>query len=254
MTDPRPVVLAVQNDPTDPPLLLGEWLVEDGLRVDVLPAFDGSPVPTEVPDGVHGIVVLGGEMGASDDAAAPWLPAVRSLMADAVGRDVPLLGLCLGGQLLAVAAGGAVGRADVVEIGLVDVQRTLDGLRDPVAGAAVPASGADIPSAQWHQDEVTTLPDDAVLLLTGTSCRVQGFRVGDSAYGLQLHPELDAATFADWTLLPDELLARSGIDPAAASADVAAAEPSLVAAWRPLARAWADLVWERVRERAVAAR
>lgn len=254
MTDPRPVVLAVQNDPTDPPLLLGEWLLEDGLRVDVLVAFDGHPVPRTVPDGVAGVLVLGGVMGAWDDDTAPWLPDVRALIGDAVARDVPLLGLCLGGQLLAAATGGRVERAAAVEIGVVDVERTVDGLRDPVVRAAIPRRGADIPAAQWHEDEITELPDGAVLLLTGRTCRVQGFRVGDSAYGLQLHPEIDSATFADWAAMPDEALDRSGVDAATASAEVAAAEATLVAAWRPVARAWADLVWARGRATTALAR
>jgi GMP synthase-like glutamine amidotransferase len=88
----RPVVLAIQNDPTDPPLLVGEWLEEDGIRVVVVQACFGETVPSSVPDGVHGILPLGGAMGAYDDRIAPWLPAERSLLADAVGTGVPVLG------------------------------------------------------------------------------------------------------------------------------------------------------------------
>jgi GMP synthase (glutamine-hydrolysing) len=241
----RPVVLAIQNDPTDPPLLVGEWLEEDGVRVEVLRAYDGEPVPRTVPDGVHGLLPLGGAMGANDDDVAPWLPDERALLADAVDRGVPVLGLCLGGQLLAAATGGRVELGPTQEIGLVYVRRTVDGLVDPVTSQAVPSSGADLPATQWHQDFITGLPDGAVVLLTNDVCPVQAFRLGDTAYGLQMHPELDPATFRSWADYPDDALRRAGIDPLAAADVVDASEPELIRAWRPVTRAWGDLVWAR---------
>ncbi|MBI1349848.1 MAG: type 1 glutamine amidotransferase [Actinomycetales bacterium] len=245
MSNAQPLVLAIQNDPTDPPLLVGEWLEEAGLRLDVVLACDGATVPTAVPEGVHGVLALGGAMGAADDDVAPWLADERLLLADAVSAGVPVLGLCLGGQLLAAATGGRVDLGPTQEIGLAQVRQTIDGLRDPVISQAVPTRGADIPAVQWHQDHVVELPPGAILLLTNDACRVQGFRVGDSGYGLQLHPELDGATFRSWADYPDEALVRSGIDPLAAAVPVEAADPELVTAWRPMTRAWADLVWAR---------
>lgn len=246
-TPPQPVVLAIQNDPTDPPLLVGEWLEEEGIRVQVVLACEGESVPTTVPDGVHGILPLGGAMGANDDEVAPWLRDERALLADAVDRGVPVLGLCLGGQLLAAATGGRVELGPTQEIGLVYVQRTVDGMLDPVMSQAVPSSGADLPAAQWHQDFITQVPDGGVVLLTNDACPVQAFRLGDTAYGLQLHPELDAATFRSWADYPDDALRRAGVDPLAAADVVDEAEGDLIAAWRPMTRAWADLVWARVR-------
>lgn len=247
MTD-QPVVLAIQNDPTDPPLLIGEWLAEDGVRVEVVEACFGAAVPTSVPAGVHGLLPLGGAMGAGDDEVAPWLPGERELLRDAVERGIPVLGLCLGGQLLAAANGGRVELGPVTEIGVVDVYRTVDGILDPVLSEAVARTGTAIPAAQWHQDHIAELPDGAVLLLTNDSCRVQGFRLGDTAYGLQLHPELDARTFASWADMVDEALDRSGRDPRLATAEVRDAEHELIAAWRPVARAWADVVRAHARD------
>lgn len=236
-------VLAIQNDPTDPPLMLAGWLAEAGVQIRVIEAWDGAPVPRQVPDEVHGVIPLGGVMGAMDDDAAPWLPDERALLVDAVDRGIPVLGICLGGQLLAAAMGGRVTLGPATEIGVVDVQLTPEGQRDPVLSHAVPRSGEDIPAAQWHQDNIVDLPSGAELLLTNSACRVQGFRIGQNAYGLQLHPELDVATFADWAAMSDdEALQRSGVSAASANAAIAQAEPALIRAWRPVAHAWADLV------------
>jgi GMP synthase (glutamine-hydrolysing) len=239
----QPVVLAIQNDPTDPPLMVGEWLEEDGIRVVVIEACSGAAVPDSVPVGVHGVLPLGGAMGANDDDVAPWLAHERALLSDAVERGLPVLGLCLGGQLLAAATGGRVALAPVTEIGVVHVRRTVEGLRDPLLSQAVPVSGADIPAAQWHQDQIVDLPDGAVLLASNAACRVQAFRLGDSAYGFQLHPEVDAETFVSWAEVADEALERSGRDIDEAGVEIRAAEPDLIAAWRPVVRAWAELVW-----------
>ena len=100
-TGPTPVVLAIQNDQTDPPLLVGQWLAESGISVQVIEACFGEQVPAAVPPGVHGVLALGGVMGAGDDGVAPWLVAERALLADATDRGIPVLGLCLGAQLLA---------------------------------------------------------------------------------------------------------------------------------------------------------
>ena len=239
-------VLAIQNDPTDPPLMLADWLAEVGVVVEVIEAWDGAAVPRQVPEGINGVIPLGGVMGAMDDDVAPWLPDERALLVDAVERGIPVLGICLGGQLLAAALGGRVTLGPATEIGVVDVQLTDEGQRDPVLSRAVPSSGVNIPAAQWHQDNIVDLPADAVLLLTNPACRVQGYRVGDSAYGLQLHPELDFATFAGWAAeSSDEALQRSGVNAADVNAAMQAAEPDLIRAWRPMAHAWADVVHQR---------
>ncbi len=226
--------------------MLADWLAEVDVWVEVIEAWDGAAVPRRVPDGINGVIPLGGVMGAMDDDVAPWLPDERALLVDAVERGIPVLGICLGGQLLAAALGGRVTLGPATEIGVVDVQLTDDGLRDPVLSRAVPSSGVDIPAAQWHQDNIVDLPADAVLLLTNPACRVQGYRVGDSAYGLQLHPELDFETFASWAAeSSDEALQRSGVNAADVNAAMQAAEPDLIRAWRPMAHAWADVVHQR---------
>lgn len=247
----HPRVLAIQNDPTDPPLMVGDWLAELGIVVEVVRAHEGDEVPSSVPAGVHGILALGGSMGANDDLDAPWLPAERALLRDAVATKTPVLGLCLGSQLLAAALGGKVELAATTEIGLSFVEPTVEGVEDAVVSAALGAASTDrggnalLPAIQWHQDHVAELPQGAHLLLSNEACRVQAFRVGDSAYGFQCHPEIDAEVFLSWADFADEALIRSGTDVATASNAVQEYGAELVATWRPATLAWAELVIDR---------
>lgn len=236
-----PVVLAVMNDETDGPAMIGQWLAGAGVTVQEVHGFAGQAVPRTVPVGVSGILTLGGAMGAYQVPEYPWLADEQALMVDAINRGVPVLGVCLGGQLLAAATGGEVRLGPQPEIGLTRVQRTDAGAADPLV-AAIAADPQGIPAAVWHQDYITQLPPTATLLLTSPDCPVQAFRVGSSAYGLQMHPEVDGPTFASWLGIPDEARERSGIDIGRALVEVADAEADLLRAWQPLVMAWAQLV------------
>ncbi len=230
-------ILVVRNDADDPIGLVGEWLAE--VELVVVCADAGEPVPDAVPPGVDGVILLGGAMGALDDDRAPWLPNERSLVRDAVDRAVPVLGLCLGHQILAVATGGSIAAAGSPEVGVVSVSRTEAGSRDPII-ASLPTDV--VPAVQYHHDEVVQLPPDAEILLTNDACRVQGFRLGETAYGLQMHPEVDGATFAHWAAHDDGTLALADIDGETAVADVRAQQSALQRTWRPVITRWATLV------------
>jgi GMP synthase (glutamine-hydrolysing) len=232
-------VLAIQNDAIDPVQWVGEWLMECDCEVRVIKAFAGEPVPRSVPSDIRGLISLGGAMNANADDIAPWLPDERALLADAVAREIPVLGLCLGGQLLAAATGGVVSRGDVPEVGVVSVHRTPAALQDPLM-AALPND--EILAAQWHQDYITDLPGDATLLLTNDTCPVQGFRIGSCGYGLQMHPEVTSEYFATWREKADDVLTWYPGDADAAVADVAARTGLLQSTWRPVVHAWASLV------------
>jgi len=235
-----PVVLAIRNDPTDPPGYIQTWLEQAGLQVQVIEADLGQSVPARVPLGVSGILAMGGTMGAWDDEDAPWLADERSLLADATSQDLPTLGVCLGHQLLAVAVGGSIERAPQSEIGLSRLELTDLGMHDDLARHLVIDNG--VPASQWHQDHVTELPSNARLLLTNAACRVQGFRIGCHVYGLQCHPELDAELFESWALDDDPALVRSSTNIDLEMDRIRSIEPLMLENWRMFVHRWADLV------------
>ncbi len=183
----------VQPSQIAPVERLGEWLADAGADLVLrLPASDGVPESLE---GVDGVVCMGGEMSAHDDADHPWLAALRWLLADAVGRQLPVLGICLGGQLLAAATGGAVRRAvEGPEAGTLLVAKRDAAAHDPLF-AQLPLTPDVI---QFHHDEIYRLPPGATLLASSPRQANQAFRVGTAGYGLQCHIETSPATVLSW--------------------------------------------------------
>jgi GMP synthase-like glutamine amidotransferase len=181
----------------------GASLMTDGLGPDVrvVRPYLGEPLP-ELSE-LAGLLVLGGSVGAWDDEAAPWLPATRNLLRDAVQNRLPTLGICLGAQLLAAACGGTVERgADGLELGLVPVMPLPAAHTDPFFGRVQRAVSEDREAPwlvhQYHYDAVTELPAEAELMVTGTAYPHQGFRVGPAAWGVQYHPEVSTGLFTEW--------------------------------------------------------
>jgi GMP synthase-like glutamine amidotransferase len=233
--------LVVQNDPTDDLRRLGDWLAEAGLEVTVLRPYAGDPLP-ETLDGYLALIVLGGDQSAYPDAAGapgePWFPALEGLLRKAVRYRVPTLGVCLGGQLLAAAHGGLVERSTngpEIGPGLVGKRDAAD--TDPLF-KWVPLLPDVI---QWHRDEITELPMNAVLLAASSRYQHQAFRIGDRAWGLQFHIECDAAMFEEWTRIGGTELDELGYDPELVVAAVAASLADVEEVWQPFAVRFASL-------------
>ncbi len=234
MRDTAPMrILAIQNDETDPPHLAARWLQEQGHEIQILRAFDGEAVPTNVPEGIDALMPMGGHMGALDDHIAAWLPNERAMLADAAARDIPIFAICLGAQLVAAALGGEVSRAQTPEIGVYEITST--GITDPV----FELTGAD-PVTQWHEDMVTRLPDGAVTLASSPLCANQIYRFGSKSYAVQFHPEVDAAMVRSWEDHADNAFQTSG--KSGIESEFLAAEDRLYATWKPTIQRWGALI------------
>lgn len=190
---PKAPLLVIENDISGPIAELGAWLREAGAELDVRCAAVGEAVPADL-DGYSGLIVMGGAMGARDDDRAPWLPDVRALLSQAVRAELPALGVCLGAQLLAVATGGRVQRAELPEYGAQLIAKRQAAATDPLL-RELPIT-PDV--LQWHVDEVSQLPPSAVLLASSPGTEVQAFRVGRLAWGFQFHIETTPEIVAAW--------------------------------------------------------
>ncbi|WP_026421958.1 type 1 glutamine amidotransferase [Actinokineospora inagensis] len=187
-------VLVLQLDDLDPPGTLVDWLVDAGADV-LLVHPHREPITADY----DAVICLGGPMGANDVIEHPWLIDVRKLLASCVTHKTPLLAICLGAQLLAVATGGVVEVGDSgPEVGSGLIAKRDLGWTDPLF--------ADLPLmpdvVQFHHDAVTRLPVGAVLLASATRYPNQAFRVGPVGYGVQFHiettPDMVGAWAREW--------------------------------------------------------
>jgi GMP synthase (glutamine-hydrolysing) len=223
---------------------MGEWLTEAGLEVDVRRPYAGDALPRDL-RGHAGMVVLGGEMGAYDDAAHPWLTEVKDLCRTAVATGTPVLGICLGHQLLAVALGGEVARGPHgQQIGVLEVGWTPEAYVDPLLAPV--AALDDAPAVQWNNDVVTRLPDGATALARTPRGELQAARFGSAAWGVQWHPEAGVDIIRPWAVHDRDDAVERGVDVDAYVEDVAAAGDRLRRTWRVLAEAFATVCRERV--------
>jgi GMP synthase (glutamine-hydrolysing) len=169
-----------------------------GPRTEVLTveALAGEPIPPH--DEVSGVVAMGGPMGAEDLERHPALAKERDWLGEAVRRQIPALGICLGAQLLAGALGARVRPGESPEIGFAHIDVTEP--NDPILGPLAPETTV----FHWHAD-VFELPDGAVSLASSPKTAHQAFRYGN-AWGLLFHPEADATLVEAWMEVPEMVM------------------------------------------------
>ena len=184
------MVLVIQCDPRVPSGIYGEYLREHRVSYRETRLFAGDALPSL--ERVTAALVLGGYMGVADTDEFPFLVDLKTWLKKAVDAGLPLLGICLGGQLLAEVAGGKVHSDRCGEQGLQTLSLTEAGEKDRLF------SGISSPFTvfEWHHDSFE-IPAGALLLASSSVCPGQAFRFGN-AYGLQFHPEVNAAIVDEW--------------------------------------------------------
>lgn len=235
-------VAVLQHEPQTGLGIFPGLLGKAGVDYEVLETGGTAPLPNVA--WFDGAIVLGGSLGAHEPSL---LEAERWIRA-AVQRDTPLLGICLGGQLLARALGGLVERGPRPEVGIVDVFLTDAAKRDPLFGD-LPGR---FPAFAWHADAFS-LPRGAVPLAGSIAYEHQAFRFGASAYGLQFHPEVRPDNLDRWATVPGyrDLLERAGADWGDVMCALERVRPELDALAEQLLENWLRLVTgtSTVRER-----
>lgn len=228
-------VLILQHVRPEPPGTIADALDNEGVSYRVVRIHRDEPVPETLD--ADGLVVMGGPMGVGDIEALPPLSRELSLIEHALTDDVPVLGVCLGSQLLAHVLGADVRPASEKEIGWADVTLT-----DAASGDSLFRAVDDPFTAfHWHGD-VFTVPDGAVSLARTAQTEHQAFRYGPTAYGLLFHLEVTPKTAAWMTKAFQDELAEEGLDGAEIRRAAMSHEPGLRDTARTVFGRWAALV------------
>ncbi len=178
---------------------LNPTLKDAGFRIRYV-NFGRHPDAVPEVERYHGLVVLGGPMNVDQTDAYPHLDTEVKAIEVALRREIPILGICLGAQLLAKALGATVSPSPVKEIGWYDVAPTGEAGGDPLLGHLENSEQI----FQWHGDTFS-VPHGARHLARADGCPNQAFRYGESAYGFQFHMEVDEPLIERWLHVPDHV-------------------------------------------------
>jgi GMP synthase (glutamine-hydrolysing) len=186
------MILIIKHIDIEGPGTLGDFLKAQGEDFRIIELGAGEKLP-EDPKAFKAVVVLGGPMNVDEESRFPFLKPENDFIQQVLKAKVPYLGICLGSQLLAKAAGARVVKSPVKEIGWYQVQLTAEGKKDPLFDGF----RENDPIYHWHGD-MFQIPSNGVLLASAQGCPHQALKVGTNAYGLQFHVEVTDRSIKEW--------------------------------------------------------
>ncbi len=203
-------IIVFQHSPNVGPGRVGVTFRDHGFKLDLrrLDLLGAAGIPPDF-DNVHGVISLGGEQNVGE--SHPWMQPELAFLKEAHNRQLPLIGVCLGHQMIAAALGGTVGPLDggKTEWGFTKLSLNPSGQTEPLlAGIAW-----DSMQFQAHGQEIKQLPADAMLLASSPLCKNQAFKAGLRTYGFQYHFECDQAMIDQFINDSGESIAKAGVSP-----------------------------------------
>jgi len=241
-------ILLLQHHDIETPGRLGETLRLWGHRLDIRrPDRDGKDALPSDLSGVDGVVVMGGLQNVDEAgrAASPWLDAECDLVRSAHEAQLPVVGVCLGAQVIAHALGGTVEPMATPEVGFAPLRLTIPGQINPMMSGIAWES----PQFHVHGQQITALPDGATLLASSDACVNQAFKVGLRTYGFQFHFECDRAMIDAFYEQCRDLFDRAGVTREALTAQVARDEAMYVRTSERLCESITRLAFSHVSKR-----
>lgn len=191
-------MLIVMHVPSEGPGTLGSFLVSRNVDIRTVRLYEGESLPPD-PSGLDAIVSMGGPMNVYEDEKYPFLAPETLFLREALGKGVPMMGICLGAQMIARAAGARITLSPKKEVGWGRVSLTEAGIGDTLF-RGLPST---LEVLQWHED-MFHVPERGTLLATSEDCPHQAFRLG-KAFGVQFHVEVTREMLSEWFARSEEL-------------------------------------------------
>lgn len=235
-------ILVLQHHPVENLGIIEQALGARGLKSEYVHSYAGQPVPGSM-EGYDGLVLMGGPMGVYENDRYPWLNDEMRLAGRALEAEVPVLGVCLGSQLLAAVLGSRVRKGGAPEIGWHEVRLSGLAAGDPLWKEAASAAGR-FRAFHWHGD-IFDLPRGAGALASSEQTACQAFVYGPNAYGLLFHMEVTEKSAGDMIAAFDDEVLEAGLEAGDLLQETSARLPDLHRVGEPVYRNWAGLALGR---------